>query len=375
MLKRIGLLTGGGDCPGLNPAIKWVVKTALDPELTDARGFDFEVVGIRDGWRGLVRFDPRYPAELECGQWGEHHWARILTEEEVRTWDRAGGTKLGTSRTNPFKEGNEKWRQVLHNMEALRLDALVAVGGDDTLSIAHNLAREGARIVCVPKTIDCDLQGTDYTLGFETAVGVIVEEIDRIRSTAHSHSRTFVVETMGRYTGHLALSGGLAAGADLILIPEVPYSSARVVELLQARREAGKRYSIVVVAEGAREEGGERVETEACAADQFGHPKLGGIAKTLERQIEEGVGGEVRSVVLSHLQRGGVPCAYDRRMARAFGVAAVELVSRGEFDRMVAFRDGEITSIPIPADLSSVSCVDVQSRYDSDLYNARYSLL
>jgi len=375
MEKRIGILTGGGDCPGLNPAMKWVVKTALDAELTRQRGFKFEVVGIKDGWRGLVRYDGRFPILPEGSTFGENHHARFLNEGEVRVWDRLGGTTLGSSRTNPFKEGKETWPQILENIKGLGLDALVAIGGDDTLSTACHLSQKGIPMVCIPKTIDRDLQGTDYTLGFETAVSVIVEEIDRIRTTAHSHSRTFIVETMGRYTGHLALSGGLAAGADIILIPEVPFSLDRVITLLKERGEQGHRYSIVVVAEGAKCKNGERVETEASEDDQFGHPTLGGIAKRLEKVIEDGTGTEVRSVVLSHLQRGGVPCAFDRRMARGFGIAAVDLLAAEQYGRMVVYKNGKIDSIPIPTDLHHVRQVNVAKRYDVERYVARYSLL
>lgn len=375
MLKRLAVLTGGGDCPGLNPAIKWVVKTALDPELAAERGFKFEVIGIRDGWKGLVEYDPRFPVLPPGVQFTAGHMARILEADEVRTWDRLGGTRLGTSRTNPFKKGKETWPAVVENLKLLEVDSLIAIGGEDTLSIALGLMEKGVNVVCIPKTIDRDLKGTDYTLGFETAVGVIVEEIDRLRTTAQSHSRIFIVETMGRYTGHLALSGGVAAGADIILIPEVPFEVRRVVELLKAAKARGQRYAIVVIAEGAIEVGGGRVETAASKADQFGHPTLGGVARRLERAIEESTGFEVRSVVLSHLQRGGVPCAFDRRMARLFGIAAVDLVSAGKYGQMVAFRDGRVTSVPIPKDLKEVRKVNVEERYDVECYNTKFSIL
>jgi ATP-dependent phosphofructokinase / diphosphate-dependent phosphofructokinase len=374
MLKRIGILTGGGDCPGLNPAVKWVVKTALDEELSDARGTEYEVIGIRDGWKGIVKYDPRFPVLPASTPYTEKHFARVLTESEVRTWDRHGGTRLGSSRTNPFRPGQERWKEVVANYKSLGLSALVAIGGDDTLGIASKLSREGLNIVCIPKTIDRDLQGTDYTLGFETAVNVIVEEVDRIRTTAHSHSRAFVVETMGRYTGHLALAGGLAAGAPIILIPEVPYEPDRVIQLLKDRRKAGHRSTILVVAEGAQEAGGKRHEREACQADGFGHPTLGGIAKRLERQLEQGTGLEVRSVELSHLQRGGVPNSYDRRIARLFGIGAVDLIQRGEYGRMVVWTEGLIQSIPIPTDLKNVRKVNVDERYDKDNYCAKKTI-
>ena len=376
MVRRIGVLTSGGDCPGLNPAIKWVVKTALDEELANGRGYDFEIIGIRDGWRGLVKYDPRYPVLPPTKDFSERHWARILTEQEVRTWDRVGGTRLGTSRTELYAAGQETWQQVVANFKALDLEALIAIGGDDTLEITARLRDdEGLKMVCIPKTIDRDLPGTEYSLGFETAVGVIVQEVDRIRTTAHSHSRTFIIETMGRCTGHLALSGGLAAGADVILIPEVPFSTERVAELLKAKRDAGQRYAIVVVSEGAREARGGHSEESAPDYGDNIPPLPGGIAKAIERRIEQGTGGEVRSVVLSHVQRGGIPCAYDRRIARQFGIAAVQLLEEGRFGRMVALLDGQIGSIEIPRSVEGVAKVDIARRYDAQHYNARFSLM
>lgn len=376
MMKRIGVLTGGGDCPGLNPAIKWVCKTALDDELAAKRGYDYEVVGIREGWRGLVKYDhKRHPVLPARTDFGPDDWARVLVESEVRTWDRMGGTRLGSSRTNPFDPKRPTYEAVLDNVKAMGLDALVAIGGEDTLGAAAKLTELGVPTVCIPKTIDRDLQGTDYSLGFETAVNVIVEEVDRIRTTAHSHSRIFVVETMGRYTGHLALSGGLAAGASMILIPEVPYDLNRVVERLTGRKDAGHRFSIVVVAEGAQAVDGQRKERQAHKLDGFGHPILGGVASGLARDIESRTGLEVRWVNLSHLQRGGVPCAYDRRMARLFGIAALDLIDRGDVGRMVAFRNGKVDSIPIPKDLKNVRTVAVDERYDREWLTAKWAVL
>jgi len=375
MLKRVGILTGGGDCPGLNPAIKAVVKRVTDAEMADKRGFEWEVVGIRDGWKGLVKYDPRYPVLPPRMDFGPNSYARVLVESEVTRWDREGGTRLGSSRTNPFKAGKETWPQVVENVKLLGLEALVAIGGEDTLGIASKLADKGVNVVCIPKTIDGDLQGTDYTLGLETAVNVVVEEVDRLRSTAQSHSRLFVVETMGRYTGHLALAGGLAAGAPVILIPEVPFDVATVVEILKARKEQGHRYSIVVVAEGAKAAGGERAEKAAVSSDGFEHPTLGGIGKTLEKMLEKGTGMEVRSVQLSHLQRGGAPCAFDRRMGRLFGIAAGDLLDRGQYGRMVVYRDGKIASIAIPKDLKEVKKVDVEALYDRQRFGAKLTVL
>ncbi len=375
VVRRIGVLTGGGDCPGLNPAVKWVVKTAMDTELANKRGYQFEVVGIKDGWKGLVEFDRRGTVLPPRTEFGPNDHARILVPEETRTWDRMGGTRLGTSRTNPFNHKRPTYPQVLENIEALGLHALVAIGGEDTLSIASRLSEMGVNIVAIPKTIDRDLQGTDYSLGFETAVNVIVEEIDRIRTTARSHSRTFVVEAMGRYAGHLALSGGIAAGASMILIPEVPYRVERVVELLRKRQEDGHRFSIIVVAEGAQEDGGTRIERAASQDDQYAHPTLGGVGQVLSDKIEAAMKLETRAVNLSHLQRGGVPCAYDRRMGRLFGIGALDLIVQENFGRMVAIRQGKLDSIPIPRDLKNVRLVDVPARYDSERYTAKYSVL
>jgi ATP-dependent phosphofructokinase / diphosphate-dependent phosphofructokinase len=207
---RVGILTGGGDCAGINPAIKWVVKTALDAQLPRARGSQYEVLGIRDGWKGLIEVDPGGPSTQE--------YLVPLNEAIVRTWDRYGGTNLGTSRTNPYNPKKDQSKLVLANIEKLGLDALIAIGGDDTLGVAHRLGKEGVNVVGIPKTIDKDLTETDYTLGFETAVNVITEDIDRLRTTAGSHKRVFIVETMGRQSGWLALEGGESSGAYIILI-------------------------------------------------------------------------------------------------------------------------------------------------------------
>ncbi len=364
--SRIGILTGGGDCAGLNPAIKWVVKTATDDRLQAERGIECQVVGIRDGWKGLVRAGAP-------GNDGEG-WLVPLDQGIVRTWDRFGGTMLGTSRTNPYAPGNDQSKKVLENIERLRLDALVAIGGEDTLGVAARLVREGVNLVGIPKTIDKDLWGTDYTLGFESAVNVIVEEIDRLRTTAGSHKRIFVVETMGRTAGWLALEGGESAGAYIILIPEHDFSIDRVNELVLEGRKRESRYEIIVVAEGAKPAGcGEFVRDGGV--DAFGHKVLGGIGEALAKQIMEATSVETRSVVLSHLQRGGAPCAYDRRMGRYFGIAAVDLLVKGDFGRLVSYRNGRITSVPISEVAGRLSLVDVRTQYDTERYNGRRTIL
>ena len=227
--RKIGILTGGGDCAGLNAAIKWVVKTALDDRLQQARKIQYEVIGIRDGWKGLV--------QPEGDEESPDPRITPLTEEMVRTWDRYGGTNLGTSRTNPYDPKKDRSKIVLKNIEKLQLDSIVAIGGEDTLGVAHKLSLEGVNVVGIPKTIDKDLSGTDYTLGFETAVDVITNEIDRLRTTAGSHRRIFVVETMGRHAGWLALEGGESSGAYLILIPEYDFEIDRINELVSGREE------------------------------------------------------------------------------------------------------------------------------------------
>jgi phosphofructokinase-like protein len=364
--SRIGILTGGGDCAGLNPAIKWVVKTATDDRLQAERGVQYEVVGIRDGWQGLVQADPSRGDAQE--------WLTPLDQNAVRTWDRFGGTMLGTSRTNPYNPKNDQSKKVLENIEKLRLDALVAIGGDDTLGVASRLAQAGVKVVGIPKTIDKDLWGTDYTLGFESALNIIVEEIDRLRTTAGSHKRIFVVETMGRTAGWLALEGGESAGAYIILIPEYDFSIEKVNELVLEGRRQGARYDIIVVAEGAKPAGGTE-SVKDSGVDSFGHKMLGGIGEALAKEIMDATKLETRSVVLSHLQRGGAPCAYDRRMGRYFGIAAADLIVKGDFGKMVSYRNGQITSVPINDVLGKLTLVNVKTEYDIERYNGRRTIL
>jgi phosphofructokinase-like protein len=364
---RIGILTGGGDCAGLNATIKWVVKTALDSRLEQERGIKCEVVGIREGWEGLVLpLDKNYE-DSQC--------IISLNEEIVRTWDRFGGTNLGSSRTNPYEKKNNRAQLVVDNIERLGLDAVVAIGGDDTLGVAGQLAKDGIKTVGIPKTIDKDLYGTDYTLGFETALNVITEEIDRLRTFAGSHKRIFVVETMGRHAGWLALEGGEAAGAFVILIPEYDFSLDKVSSLLLDGLRQGNRYNIVVVSEGAKPAGGTMVTRAGEETDAFGHVLLGGIGEYLAKEIERNTGLGTRSLALSYLQRGGAPCAYDRRMGRYFGIAAVDLLVKGEYGRMVSFKDGKITSVPLNEISGKTSLVDVDKLYDTDRYNGRRTIL
>jgi phosphofructokinase-like protein len=364
--RRIGVLTGGGDCAGLNSAIKWVVKTALDDRLVKTRKIEYEVVGIRDGWKGLVSPDGD----------PDDSTPRIytLTEEMVRTWDRYGGTMLGTSRTNPFDPKNDRSKVVLENIEKYHLDYLVAIGGEDTLGVAHKLYQGGIKIAGIPKTIDKDLSGTDYTLGFETAVNVITEEIDRLRTTAGSHRRIFVVETMGRQAGWLALEGGESCGAYIILIPEYDFEVEKVNQLVSEGRKKGFRYEIIVTAEGAKPSGYGPI-TKEDGTDSFGHKTLGGVGEFVAREISRSTKIETRSISLSHLQRGGGPCAYDRRMGRYFGIAAVDLIVKEDFGKMVSYRNGRITAVTLKEAVGKLSLVDVQTQYDTDRYNGRRTIL
>ena len=369
-MKKVGILTGGGDCPGLNGVIKWLVKTCEDPGPNEV---PYDVIGIRDGWKGLVRGDPDRILP-PFADFGEEGYFKHLTSAEVRPWDRQGGTRLGTSRTNPFNPKNDRSDVVMRNIERLGLHAVVAIGGEDTLSVAANLAARNIPTVGVPKTIDRDLAGTEYSIGFETAVNVITEEVDRLRTTAGSHSRTFVVETMGRHAGHLALQGGMSAGAYVILIPEYDYDVEQVCSLVARRRKSGVRYSIVIIAEGAKPSGGDVVQ-RTSGLDDFGHVNLGGVGEVLAQQIAKSTGLETRAVVLSHLQRGGTPCAYDRRMARNFGICAANLIHSGRTGRMVSFLDGKYTSVPLNEIIGKLTLVDVEREYDTVLYNGKRTIL
>jgi phosphofructokinase-like protein len=316
---KVGVLTGGGDCPGLNAVIRAVARRSLD------RGH--EMVGIREGWLGLVegRFEPLGPREI----------SGLLPR---------GGTILGTSRTNPYKiDGVDT---VLRNFEAEGLDALVAVGGEDTLGVAARLhAEQGFRVVGVPKTIDNDLSATDYTFGFDTAVWICTEAIDRLHTTAESHNRVMVVEVMGRHTGWIAVMSGIAGGADVILIPEHPISVEEACDDIRRRHERGKDFSIVVVSEGYELEG----MADESDVDQFGHVRLSerGVGARLAREIEERTGYETRVTVLGHVQRGGSPTPRDRVLATRYGLKAADLVHEGRFGRMAALQGDAIVDVSL----------------------------
>jgi ATP-dependent phosphofructokinase / diphosphate-dependent phosphofructokinase len=360
--QKMGILTGGGDSAGLNPAIKWVTATALDPLLARERGFEYEILGIMEGWRGLA-FTGDYEKNV-----------MPLTESVVSTWDRLGGTSIGTSRYNPFNPKKDTSKLVYDNIEKLGLDVLIAIGGEDTLGVAAKLSKLGVKVVGIPKTIDKDLPETEYSLGFESAVEVITEMVDKLRTTADSHRRVMVVEVMGRTAGWLALKGGESTGAYITLIPEYDFSIDRVNELIKEAKQRGSKYEIVMVAEGAKSSGGKETY-KGEQTDSFGHVILGGVGEYLADAISKGTGIETRSVILGHVQRGGAPCAYDRRMGRYFGTAAVNMIDRKQFGKMVCLKNGKITSVDIEKVLGKLSLVDVKTMYDTERYTSTNKIL
>ena len=327
---KIGVLTGGGDCPGLNPVIRAVVKTAL-------LGGD-ETVGVQWGWKGLVE-----------------NLVLPLNAKTVSGILPRGGTILGSSRTNPYKDP-ANLAKLKTNWTNLKLDALIAIGGEDTLGVATKLSKEGYKVVGVPKTIDNDLSGTDFTFGFDTAVNIAMEAIDRLHTTAESHRRIMVCEVMGRHAGWIALHAGMAGGAHLILIPEVPIKMSQVLDVIKKRNERGKNFSIIVVAEGAKFDGSEVLLEKKL--DEFGHVRLGGIGEILARKIEEATKSEARVTVLGHVQRGGSASAFDRVLGTRFGEKAVQLVRQGLFGHMVALRGNEIVPVKIEEATGKLKTVD-----------------
>ncbi len=345
---RIGTLTGGGDCPGLNAVIRGIVLQG------EKEGY--EIIGFKDGWLGVL----------------ENRWEK-LTPENVEDIQREGGTILHTSRTNPFKEV-EGFTRVKETIKTTGMDALIAIGGDDTLGVANRLYQKGIKTVGVPKTIDNDLSATDYTFGFDTATNIAVEAIDRLHTTARSHHRVMVVEIMGRHAGWITLEAGVGGGAHIILIPELPFHIEEVCRLLTKRKEEGKTYSIVAVAEGAKAaRGSEFLSGEAVKKgeiDAFGNVYLKGIAQVLEAEIAKRTGIETRSVILGHLQRGGSPSAFDRFLATRFGVKAIELVKEEKFGQMASLRGTEIVSVPLKEAVGKRKLVP-QKLYEETVINSR----
>jgi ATP-dependent phosphofructokinase / diphosphate-dependent phosphofructokinase len=338
---RIGVLTGGGDCPGLNAVIRAVVRKGV-------ANYGHEFVGFRDGWRGPLE-GLTMPLDIQA----------------VRGILPRGGTILGSSRTNPFKiEGGVE--RIQRNLAAQGVDALIAIGGEDTLGVAAKLHDLGVRVVGVPKTIDNDLGATDYTFGFDTAVNIATEAIDRLHTTAESHHRTLVVEVMGRHAGWIALHAGLAGGANVILLPERPFDIEQVARYVQQRFE--KQYApIVVVAEGAHPVEGQMV-LQSKEVDAFGHVRLGGIGQWLAEQLEARTGKEARTVVLGHIQRGGTPSAYDRVLATRFGLHAIDAAHEGDWGMMVALRGTDIVRVPLVEATRELKTVPVERYAEAEVF-------
>jgi 6-phosphofructokinase 1 len=338
-MKRIGILTGGGDCPGLNAVIRAAVRTLV-------RDYDFEVVGIQLGFEGLLTRS-----------------IVPLGAEQIRGILPKGGTLLRTTnRGNPFEypgpDGTcaDRSQECIDNIHDLGIDGIIAIGGDGTLKIAQRLCDKGIPMVAVPKTIDNDLAATDYTFGFHTAVAVATDAVDRLHSTAESHDRVMILEVMGRNAGWIALYAGLAGGADIILVPEIPYHPEKIVETIAARRREGANFDIIVVAEGAKRVGGEEAYLDKATR------RLGGIAYQVAADIQQAIDLEIRVTVLGHIQRGGSPIAFDRILASRFGKTAADLVATGNFGSMVAIRGDDIVSVPIRDAVSRPKYVDPQGQ-------------
>jgi 6-phosphofructokinase 1 len=331
---HVGLLTGGGDCPGLNAVIRAVVR-----RVCDSGG---RCTGILEGWRGLV-----------------HHLSRPLSVEETDPIVAQGGTILGSSRTNPYKNPETDLSALRQNFAALGLDALVVVGGDDTLGVAVRLYNDyQLPVVGIPKTIDNDLVISDFSFGFDTAVNFVTEAVDRLRTTAESHRRIIVVETMGRNSGWLACISGMAVGADYILVPEVPVDLGHLTGVLTRRRASGRRHGVVIVAEGVKFPDHEPVALD-LPPDSFGNLRLGGVAGLIADAIEKQTGFETRSVVLGHLQRGGAPTAWDRVLATRMGLAACQLALRRQFGTVVTYRDSRLGHTDLNMEAVATQCLDL----------------
>ena len=331
---KVGILSGGGDAPGINAVIRAVVRKGF-------QHYRDEVVGIKDGWRGLLEGE-FLPLDLKSA-------SGILPR---------GGSILGTSRTNPFKQENGA-RKILKNAKKTGIEAVVVIGGEDTLSVAYKMGEFGLKCIGVPKTIDNDLPGTDYTFGFNTAVTIATEALDRLHTTAEAHHRVMILEVMGRYTGWIALEAGLAGGADIILIPEKPFDIDEICDYIRRRQERGRNFSIIVVAEGAKPKGGKEI-VYSESIDEFGHIRLGGIGYYLGKEIEKCLSIETRVVVLGHLQRGGSPTAFDRILATRFGIAAIDLVHEEKFGYMVAIKGNKIVSVPLKDVAGKRKTVDLE---------------
>jgi 6-phosphofructokinase 1 len=331
---RVGVLTGGGDCPGLNAVIRAVVRGGIDT-------YGDEIVGFRDGWRGVL--------DGSCV---------ALDIEATRGILPRGGTILGSSRTNPYKR-DDGVPLVRETLAQLRVDALIAIGGEDTLGVANRLHQDGVNVIGVPKTIDNDLGATDVTFGFDTALQIATEAIDRLHTTAESHNRILVVEVMGRSAGWIALHAGIAGGADVILIPEIAFDIDEVCRLIERRHARGRYFSIVVAAEGATPKAG-TMEVVSGAVDEFGHPRLGGIGARLEQEIEKRTGYETRATVLGHVQRGGTPTAFDRVLATRLGLAAIKAAHDGAWGMMTSLQGTDIKLVTLADAVAEVRRVPTE---------------
>lgn len=338
---KIGILTGGGDCPGLNAVIRAIVRKGVP-------AYGHEFIGFRDGWRGPLD-NVTMPLDIQAVR-------GILTR---------GGTILGSSRTNPFKVENGVDR-IQQNLAALGVDALIAIGGEDTLGVANKLAESGVHVVGVPKTIDNDLNSTDYTFGFDTAVNIATEAIDRLHTTAESHHRALVVEVMGRHAGWIALHSGLAGGASVILIPEVPFSIAKVCDYVESRFRTNYA-PIIVVSEGAIPQEGDIVVKDQ-SLDAFGHVRLSGIGEWVAQEIEKRTGKEARTSVLGHIQRGGTPTAFDRVLATRLGLHAITAVHEGDWGTMVALQGTKIVRVPLGEATSTLKLVDPERYAEAEVF-------
>jgi 6-phosphofructokinase 1 len=331
---KVGVLSGGGDAPGINAVIRAIVRKGI-------QNYRYEIVGIKDGWHGLL----------------ENEFLRLDLKSASGILPR-GGSVLGTSRTNPFKRDKDP-EMILKNAKKEGIGAVVAIGGDDTLSVAFRMGELGLKCVGVPKTIDNDLVGTDYTFGFMTAVGIATEALDRLHTTAETHHRVMILEVMGRYTGWIALAAGIAGGADAILIPEKPFDIKEICTYIIRRQKRGRNFSIIVVAEGAKPKGGAEI-VYSESVDDFGHIRLGGVGYYLGKEIEKCMGIETRVVVLGHLQRGGPPTAFDRILATRLGIGAIDLVHDKKFGQMVALKGNKIVSVPLKDVIGKRKTVDLE---------------
>jgi len=331
---KVGILSGGGDAPGINAVIRAVVRRGI-------QSYDYEFIGMRDGWRGPLE-RKFFPLDLKVT-------SGILPR---------GGSILGTSRTNPFKQKNGP-KKILKNAEKTGIGVVVVIGGEDTLGVAYKMSELGLKCVGVPKTIDNDLAGTDYTFGFHTAVAIATEALDRLHTTAEAHHRVMILEVMGRHTGWIALEAGLAGGADAILIPEKPFDIDEVCDYIKQRQERGRNFSTIVIAEGAKPKGGAEI-VYGKGVDEFGHVRFGGVGYYIGKEIEEQTGIETRVVILGHIQRGGSPTAFDRILATRYGVAAMDLVHKGKFGYMVALKGNKIVAVPLKDVAGKQKTVDLK---------------